>query len=346
MEMLKVLRNAVALALGVGISCALAEGATRLIAPQKMSGSWYVIGENGNYLNKSQGAAVHFLPDGDSVLYEFNSMHQRGKKEPDPNAIRVLVLGDSFTFGIGLAEKDTYVALLQRELDAEFGKAKIQLMNAGVGGTGTADQLAYLEDFGDRLAPKAVVVFVSGDDLNRSVKRGLYEIAPNGKDLIGVNTSAARSRLKKLLQDSELYDYLLEHSHFVQLIRNAATSAGIGVINPATTDDGSDERHALERRLGNLLFKRMAAWCATRNIQLTVMTTGWPWGGYPWLKEDLDQEGIFFRDLRNKVVDAIGPHIDEYKLPWNNHPNKRGSILIENAAWPILRMRLKVLLLN
>lgn len=127
------LSNAVVLAVGVALAVGIAEAATRLFVPQKMSGSWYVIGPQGTYINKSSGLAAHAV--GDRVVsYRFNSKHQRNDEEPNPGAARVLVLGDSFTFGTGLMVENTYVGLLQRDVDAKFGKGRIQLLNAGVGG--------------------------------------------------------------------------------------------------------------------------------------------------------------------------------------------------------------------
>lgn len=105
------------------------------------------------------------------------------------------------------------------------------------------------------------------------------------------------------------------------------------------------DRLALERQLATLLFSRMATWCATRNVQLTVLTTGWPWGGgYPWLGEVLRHDDIYFQDLRSEVADVIGADLEKYSIAGDGHPNERGAVLIERAAWPVLERRLANLL--
>jgi hypothetical protein len=157
---------------------------------------------------------------------------------------------------------------------------------------------------------------------------------------MAVDRSAERSGLKKFLEDNRLYDYLLEHSHFVQLVRNAFAFGRLGTINLPAASTAGDDRDLLEQHMARLLFRRMAAWCAARNVQLTVLTTGWPWKHYPWLADMLSEEGIYFRDLKNDVAGVIGPDLANYMIAGDGHPNERGAALIEAAAWPVLEARL------
>jgi lysophospholipase L1-like esterase len=132
--------------------------------------------------------------------------------------VRILALGDSFTFGFGLPEKDTYVARLQDKLDATFGIDRTALLNGAISGAGTADELAFLEDFGDQIAPAAVFVFVSIDDFNRAQRSPLYRLR-DSKTLDLDAANAPTSRLKKIIVPSEIYNFLIQHSHLAQLIR-------------------------------------------------------------------------------------------------------------------------------
>jgi lysophospholipase L1-like esterase len=346
MRFRNILANVVLIAVSIGLGLALGEIATRLLAPQRMSGSWSLVGPSGAFINKSSGTAVHVLPTR-TVTYEFNSKHLRNREEPNPQAVRVLVLGDSFTFGSGLALGNTYIGLLQRDFDSKFGEGRIQLLNAGAGGTGTADQLAFLEAFGDDLKPSAVVVFVSGDDFNRAIQRGIYTISGDTNDLVKHDRTQERSLLKRVIQGSALYNFLLTNSHLLQLVRNAVVFGGGGTVNTATVSEGDGSvRLALERRLATLLFRRMAAWCEARDIQFSVLTTGWPWGGYPWLGEVLHKDGIYFRDLRSQVAGKVDGALEKYQIKDDGHPNESGAMIIKDAAWPVLEKRLSALLRN
>ena len=153
----------------------IAEVGIRAFAPQPMNGTVLEYAPRGYSINKSNGTAL-FSVGNNKGIYHFMPPHLRGMRQPPAGAERILVLGDSFTFGVGLAEEDTYVARLQKTIDSKFGASRIELLNAGISGSGTTDQLAFLEDFGKDIAPSLVLVFVSIDDFNRAQGRPLYRL--------------------------------------------------------------------------------------------------------------------------------------------------------------------------
>lgn len=65
--------------------------------------------------------------------HRFNALGFRGKDYPpkDPRVFRIAVLGDSLTYGYGIAEQDTYSALLQQRLSRHF---RVEVLNLGVSG--------------------------------------------------------------------------------------------------------------------------------------------------------------------------------------------------------------------
>ncbi len=339
MRVRRILYGCVASVAGIVVAFGLAEIATRLVAPQKFAEAWYVYGPNGILVDRPSSTLRHEI-GGRTVSYTFNSKHQRNNEEPDPKAIRILILGDSFTLGIGLALAETYVGLLQRQLDARAGMGRLQLLNAATGGWGTADQLTYLEAFGDDLKLSAVVVFVNFDDLWRSVERDVFVVSDDGRKLTSVDRSSRKNFLKVTLQNNRLYGFFLEYSQFVRLLRQATRHLGVGVVNtPSRTALDQSER-LVEETMARLLFRRMAAWCAARNVQLTVLTTGWPSLDYPRLPAMMREEGIYFRDLRSRVADVMGGNPEAFEIADDGHPNARGARLIGDAAWPILQERL------
>jgi GDSL-like Lipase/Acylhydrolase family len=346
MRLRTLVSNVLALAVGLAIALVLGEIATRLIAPQSLSGSWLVYGPRGTMMNKADGGPVrNQLPDGTAVYYTFNSWHQRGKAEPDPAAARVLVLGDSFTFGFGLRDDDTYVTRLQKRFDTNFnakggGGPKVQLLNAATGGWGTDDQLSYLEDFGDGLGLSAVVVFFDFGDASRSTDVGPFVMRPDHQGLLPADRSAQRSRLKLLLEGNGFYEFLLEHSHLLQLARVASVSGlrARPTLAPAPRNEAETRQ---DEEMARLLFRRMAAWCKARDIQLTVLTTGWPMFHYLWLDPMMREEGVFFRDLHDPVIAAFGGRrTSDFEIPAEGHPNADGARVVADVAWPILDERL------
>jgi hypothetical protein len=84
---------------------------------------------------------------------------------PAPGVRRVLALGDSATFGEGLAEADAFPPQLERELRARTGE-RWEVLNSGVQGYNTADELGLLVTRGLALAPEAVVVGFNLNDFD------------------------------------------------------------------------------------------------------------------------------------------------------------------------------------
>ena len=84
-----------------------------------------------------------------------------------PKTYRIVCLGDSFTWGLGVADDEAYPHLLEQRLLRHFPGVDVQVLNAGVPGYGTADELRYFESRVDEMDPDLVVVqFLAENDFN------------------------------------------------------------------------------------------------------------------------------------------------------------------------------------
>jgi lysophospholipase L1-like esterase len=85
---------------------------------------------------------------------------------PKPNGeTRVLVLGDSFTFALGVRFEDLYPQQLERRLRAAHAPRRFQVVNAGIAGYNTRQELIYLIADGLALEPDLLVVGFYWNDL-------------------------------------------------------------------------------------------------------------------------------------------------------------------------------------
>lgn len=75
-----------------------------------------------------------------------------------PGTFRILVLGDSVTFGHGALYETTYPYLLEQRLRSWRQEVKWEVWNLGIPGYNTAQELAYLNEVGERYAPDLVIV--------------------------------------------------------------------------------------------------------------------------------------------------------------------------------------------
>jgi lysophospholipase L1-like esterase len=77
---------------------------------------------------------------------------------------RVLVLGDSLTFGIGVPNDELFTDQIERRLRA--GGAPIDVLNAAVPGYSSDHHLVYLRGRAFDLEPDAILVVICGNDID------------------------------------------------------------------------------------------------------------------------------------------------------------------------------------
>lgn len=96
-----------------------------------------------------------------------NSLGLRGKRDCPPEKVagrpRILILGDSFTFGDEVNDEDVYPHLLQQRLP------EAEVLNFGVHGFGHDQMLILLREQGPRLRPDVVVLGYVRPDEERNV---------------------------------------------------------------------------------------------------------------------------------------------------------------------------------
>jgi lysophospholipase L1-like esterase len=114
--------------------------------------------------SKREGLFYELAPDLDCVArgmsIRTNHLGLRdGELLPDgtPELTRVAVIGDSMAFGFGVQQGEDFPAQLERELAHEPGR-RVDVLNFGVGGYSTVDELAALRAKALPLAPSLVVL--------------------------------------------------------------------------------------------------------------------------------------------------------------------------------------------
>lgn len=117
------------------------------------------------------------------------------------NTFRILSLGDSRTFGWGLAESESYSARLQHLLQERIGQRReVEVINAGVNAWSYQQMSVYFRDYGLRYHPDAVILG----------EANLWTQFSERNSPEFVKKFMLRVRLKNLLRRSALYDYIVE----------------------------------------------------------------------------------------------------------------------------------------
>jgi len=145
---------------------------------------------------------------------------------------KVLILGDSFTFGWLINDQNTFIHKFQKEnLDYNF-------INVAVGAWGSSHYTLFTELFCKNIMPQEIVVFLNSDDFYRGYNAGFYKII-EGK-LIKTNKKVTDiqgdSKLDKMVP---FYKFFKSNSHLFMLARNTAYN----LINKPVYNEWSPDRY-------------------------------------------------------------------------------------------------------
>ena len=96
-----------------------------------------------------------------------NSMGMRDRErslQKPPNTFRIVSLGDSHTFGWGVRQEESYPAVLEKLLTDKYPQRKFEVMNFGVPGYNTVQEVHAFLEKAQKLSPDLVIInFVLND---------------------------------------------------------------------------------------------------------------------------------------------------------------------------------------
>ena len=107
-----------------------------------------------------------------------NAAALRGPEIRDDGSIRILVAGDSCTWGWRVDEAASYPAVLQSLLDARWGAGRFQVVNGGAPGYTSLHGLRFLEDRGLTLRPRIVIAGYLWNDMDSGPDAAAQLAAP------------------------------------------------------------------------------------------------------------------------------------------------------------------------
>jgi lysophospholipase L1-like esterase len=154
-----------AVAGGLLLASVLGEIATRLISPQLDAERWFQSNERYGYTLKSNFHQLYHYPKDDiKIDVRTNSLGLRDREYDlsRKNVKRVLLLGDSFTFGEGLDVEENFDNKLEALLNTI--EEQYYVINTGVGGWGTIQQTRYAKDHFQLFDPSFIILTFCGND--------------------------------------------------------------------------------------------------------------------------------------------------------------------------------------
>jgi len=271
----------------------LSEVAVRLLSGDKLVlfPRYHTAAQYGEYrLRRLRPSSVfrHTSIDG-SWEFVTNSRGFREEREYDykkpAGTTRILCLGDSHTQGFEVRQDRTYARVVERYLARRSGP--VEVINAGISGFGTAEELAFLENEGVLYHPDYVVLGFFANDVEDNVKSDLFRLK-DGELVVQKTENVPGVGIQDFIYRLPATKWLGEHSYFYSLAFNSAwdlakrrklerarssigEDAPRGLGDPSMAVAAKDAFSAYEIGLAAKLIERMHAFCRTNGIRLVIL---------------------------------------------------------------------------
>ncbi len=309
---MNIIKNTLLLLAGLAVAGLLGEFATRLVFDE---------------LTSTPNMQTWFGHRWKTEHVSYNSLRFReGEISPKSSLEkpRIAVMGDSFTFGQGIAEDDRYTNILGRRL-AESG-TNAEVLNFGWAGGNSADQVLQLEKFVLPSEPDFIILQWLPNDFEDSTLRW----APANKPLLG---------------GSKLHVYLTVHSALYFLLDNQLKNLQVALnsgLNPYTESllgpfaDTDSEAYAAAIKPADDLLDDLNSTGIPYLVILYPMLTPAMHDDYPFeivhqaMLERCELAQAVCVDMKPEFL-ALGDDFD-YSSLWVNqfdpHPGEAANILV------------------
>lgn len=222
------LKNSAIFIFSVLLTLWVLEGAVRVFTPQDLRLNFSQWDDYVGFVNIPgiEGTTTH---TDFHMKVRINSKGLRDREfeyEKEPGIYRIGIFGDSFTFGEGVQNDETYPKLLEDMLrsDEQLSAAgkKIEVLNFGIGKTGTSHQYALYRKEGKKYGLDLVIIgFLGANDFSDNIP-GVFALEQGQLIHKPTNYSSIR-KLQKIVYYVPFYKWLTAHSHLVNLVRKKAT---------------------------------------------------------------------------------------------------------------------------
>ena len=266
------LLNAVLLIGSVATVLLMAEAYFRWFDPQPIIPRYV---ETSPYGIRKNIGNVHGTMITSEYRHAFNTNSQgfRGTKEyalQKPLGIyRVVVLGDSVALGHGVDDSETFSAVLERKL-SEVGPAEV--INMGVSGFGTAEELIQLRHVGLAYQPDLIILTYFQNDPYNNIVSKLFTVV-NNTLIQQQETFVPAIFIRDRLYLIPGYSWLCQYSHVVNFFRNRVSAFFTGQLaqqNGISTET-KEVLTSHEAQLTRYLLDAVIAETGNHHIPLVIL---------------------------------------------------------------------------
>ncbi len=182
-----------------------------------------------NYKGRVIGKGIDFSVD-------INSKGLRDREFPyekKDGVYRILFVGDSFIFGYGLEQEQSIPKLLEQKLRVYYEKKNIEVINAGITGWGSSQELDFIKLEAAKYKPNAIIFGFFLNDVEDT-----FSITSGFEDNIISWEKTRANRLRTFFSEWS-YFYLFLEDKF-RILKRKITATTINFSIPKSTEKPQD----------------------------------------------------------------------------------------------------------
>lgn len=281
----------------------------------------------------------HSIPGKYKFFYDINSMGYRGEAVELANEYartNIIVLGDSYSFGMGVDEGDEYA----HRLSAQLGQTH-DVVNLSTPGWGLTQHVRRYYDFGSLYKPKFVVLQFCSNDPEDNFNNMVTRVEDGDfvfKDATGGINWSKKYLSNSILQKSQLYNFFRGRAYI--LIKNILVSRkeekyaeqpreAAGMVNP---DIGRSPKEELYNELLDVFAERLAA----EGVQLVVIAVNGQLESFPGIRDNittLDRAGSL------RYVEVLGwfEGVTDFRSPEGHVWGAKGHAIVAAGLVDVIR---------
>ena len=311
----------------------------KIIYPQNLVG-WYAYrDDSGLNLLKKNIKYYHRINER-NIQYNFGNLNNRitGNYK---NENKILIVGDSFTFGWLIKDKSTYVDIIQNHF------SNFYFVNTSVPGWGLSEQVRFVENYCKKISPQKIILMIGTDDISRAWLSNLYKFEINDLNDFKKN-QISKNKQVQLNYESKFhkipfYKFLIKNSHLFVLLRQTVVNLRNNAISFKKNKSENNKFEIPYQSLGKynkksivlakMLYLRLNKLSKECGSDLLIIYSGW----YNYNIDDKNPTLIFLKEAKkffeeNKInyfdfVDnmiEIHHDFNSFIIANDHHPNENG----------------------
>lgn len=276
------LKNIAAMFISLLIGLIIGEIIIRIFFPQIISPvQFYYDSKLGGMIPVPNQKGFKSHPHDYYYEYQNNEIGMRDNRQLNDYKkypFKILAIGDSFTYGWGVNDDETFCKLLEKKIN----KDSVAVLNAGASGSGTDYALRFFQVRGPELSPKVVLYFYYENDFVDNSENRYYTIKKDSIVSKAINKSANSNAIQKnKLANSKIYNWFASHSHLFNMIR---TQVGI-MWNQKVKQENQNQQATIQRATPkNQLVNPTSAQGITKTIEISKVENDQFFPTYVYLK--------------------------------------------------------------